>query len=32
MYTLWVIYRWIHSKTSGDFLATDYVNWTVRPI
>jgi hypothetical protein len=29
MDTLRVVYRGIHSKTSGDFLSTDYVNWTV---
>jgi hypothetical protein len=29
MYALRVIYQGIHSKSSGDLLATDYVNWTV---
>jgi hypothetical protein len=29
MDTLRVIYRGIYSNPSGDFLATDYVNWTV---
>ena len=29
MDTLRVVYRGIYSNPSGDFLATDYVNWTV---
>ncbi len=29
MDTLRVIYQGIHSRTSGDVLATDYVNWTI---